>query len=272
MITDKMAQAIIDDIEKLKKSGELDDYLERSKPSVVDNKIREIFESVSFLEDYPIATGPPKSSDVIRYFESNPELIAVVETFNSNPPSSVTTRLSHARLHGGASQLEVAYVIAQLYKKAEYNAAVNGATQPDSIKSLCAEFPTVLSGGLAVLDGDIFVMPSCCTRFPESLMDWRLLLDGGDKPWLGHDPSPWVEIQGDNFLVWPNGGMGEEMDASLKPARFNRAQLKVALASVQQDIRDFLLPLRSWALHYCPADAESLVASFAKAFVDCAGD
>ena len=115
------------------------------------------------------------------------------------------------------------------------------------------------------------IMPSCCCRL-EHWPEWRQLLDTGGQPWLGHDPSPWVEVQDDNFLVWPNGGMGEEIEASVKAARFTRTQLKIALASVQQDIRDFLLPLRRWALHYCPEDAETLVACFAKAFIDCEGN
>ena len=238
---DKVVQAITDEIEKLKKSGELDEYLEHFKPSVVDNKIREIFESLSSFEDYPIATVPPKSPDEIRYFESNPELIAVVETINYSIPEFVTesskSQPSHIQLHGGASHLEVAYVIAKLYKVAERFAAFRGTVAPDSIKALCAEFPTSLSGGLAAIDGNIVIMPSCCCRI-ENWPEWKRLLDTGEQPWLGHDPSPWVEIQDDNFLVWPNGGMGEEIEASAKAPRFTRTQLKIALASVQEDIRN----------------------------------
>lgn len=178
----------------------------------------------------------------------------------------------HIQLHRGASHLEVAYVITKLLKVAEERfAAFRGTVAPNSIKALCAEFPTSIFGGLAAIDGNIVIMPSCCCRF-EYWPEWRQLLDTGERPWLGHDPSPWVEIQDDNFLVWPNGGMGEEIEASAKAVRFTRTQLKIALASVQQDIRDFLLPLRSWALNYCPEDAETLVTSFSKAFIDCEGN
>lgn len=268
---DKIAQAIIDDIEKLIKSGEVIEY----KPSAIDNKIKDIFESLSSFEDSSGLTVPPKNPNEIKYFESNPKLIAMVETINYSIPTFVTesnkSQPSHIQLHGGASYLEVAYLIAKLYTVAERFAAFRGTVAPDSIKALCAEFPASLNGGLAAIDGNIIIMPSCCCRL-EHWPEWRQLLDTGEQPWLGHGPSPWVEVQDNNFLVWPNGGMGEEMDASLKPARFNRAQLKAALASVQQDIRDFLLPLRSWALHYCPEDAETLVASFSKAFIDCEGN
>lgn len=268
---DKVAQAIIDDIEKLIKSGEVIEY----KPSAIDNKIKDIFESLPSFEDSSDVTVPPKNPDEIKYFESNPKLIAVVETINYSIPTFVTesskSQPSHIQLLGGASNLEVAYLIAKLYTVAERFAAVRGTVAPDSIKALCAEFPASLNGGLAAIDGNIIIMPSCCCRL-EHWPEWRQLLDTGEQPWLGHGPSPWVEVQDNKFLVWPNGGMGEEMDASLKPARFNRTQLKVVLASVQQDIRDFLFPLRRWALHYCLEDTDLLVACFAKAFANFESD
>ena len=116
---DKVAQAIIDDIEKLIKSGEVIEY----KPSTIDNKIKDIFESLSSFEDSSSVTVPPKSPDEIRYFESNPELIAVVETINYSilefAIESSKSQPSHIQLHGGASHLDVAYVIATLYKVAK---------------------------------------------------------------------------------------------------------------------------------------------------------
>lgn len=272
---DKFFERLMASIREAEEAGDLPKPL---PPSPVDNKIKEIFESLSSFEDDSNLIFPPKNPDVINYFEANPALIALVETDRSAPPQSVkggrSVYFSHIQLHGDASQSTVAHLIAKLFRMAEFHAAVgeNEAPPPNTIKALCADFPTVLLGGLAVIDGDIFIPSSCCTRFPESLMDWRQLLISGDKPWLGHDPSPWVEIQDDNFLVWPDGGMEEEKDPLDKPACFNRTQLKVALENVQQDIRDFLVPLRSWAMRYYPADAEVLVACFAKAFVDCNGD
>ena len=82
MITDKVAQAIADEIERLKKSGELIEY----KSSAIDNKIKDIFESLSYFEDSSSVNVPPKNPDEIRYFESNPELIAVVGTINYSIP------------------------------------------------------------------------------------------------------------------------------------------------------------------------------------------
>ena len=157
---------------------------------------------------------------------------------------------------------------------AELHAAIREEKKspPETIKALCSDFPAVLPGGLAVIDNDIFIGPSCCTRFPESLIDWKQLLISGHQPWLGHDPTPWVEIQDDNFLVWPDDGQETKQDATNKPARFTRDELNIALENVQQDIRDFLVPLRSWAMRFYPADAEELVACFSKAFVDSNGD
>ena len=152
---EKVAQAIADEIERLKKSGELIEY----KPSAIDNKIKDIFASLSYFEDSSSVNVPPKIPDEIRYFESNPELIAVVETINYSIPTFVTasskSQPSHIQLHGGASHLEVAYVIAKLYTVAERFAAFRGTVAPDSIKALCAEFPTSLNGGLAAIDGNI---------------------------------------------------------------------------------------------------------------------
>jgi hypothetical protein len=175
---------------------------------------------------------------------------------------------SHVQLHGGASHLEVAQIVAALFRRAELNAANRETDPPDTIEALCADFPKGLSGGLAFLDSNITIKPSPLACFPESLSAWRQLLDIGKMP-EDHGPYAYVEVQDDNFLMSKYDVMLEDIQP---PTHFDRTQLKVALENVQQDIRDFLLPLRSWAMCYYPADAEELVACFTRVFVDSDGD
>lgn len=253
-----------------------DGTLERPKYSAVDIKIDEIFKSFTCLEDCYITTEQTQNPALVEYFESNPSLIALLKKGRRRDyPSSHLSFLPMnpisyrcVRLCAETSYLEIAEIIAILFRLAEDNAIERGAIPPSTFKALCADFPDNLSGGLAFLDNNITIMPSLFACLPESLSAWQQFLETGDEMSIKHGPYANVTVQGDNFLM-------DKLDVTIEEKRdfqtsthFNRTQLVCALNTVQQDVRDFLIPLRSWAMRYYPEDAEKLVACFTKAFVD----
>ena len=95
---DEFVRRIIDGVDELIKSGEFN----IPPPSPVANIIKEIINSASSVEEIesvPVSTNKPER---IEYFETNPGLIALVETDRSNPPQTIidgeSVYLSHIQL------------------------------------------------------------------------------------------------------------------------------------------------------------------------------
>jgi hypothetical protein len=263
-----------DDDEVVRRIIEGVDELNLPPPSPVDNIVREILDSFTSIEECNIVAGQQKHADVTKYFETNPELLALVKADDNYFLAEETTR--YVALHGMVSQGDVARIVAALFRSAELNAVDQGETSPDTIKALCANFPKQLSGGLALIKDETFwKIPTPTFNFlPEDLSAWQQLHDTNYMPWIGEGSYPNIIVQGDNFEIWPIGEIAESefMSDPGIHACLNRTQLKVALENVRQDTRDFLVPLRSWAMRFYPADEEELVACFTKAFVDSNGD
>ena len=191
--------------------------------------------------------------------ENGPQLYAVIEC-----PMEAPAFVGHVgprpwpgfvRLSGWSPDHEVALVVAQL---ARYG---HGGGGPTSIEGLVADFPHVVPGGLAAVDGPEAVHPSCCCGL-ESWRDWYQLLNDGQSPWLGHDPSPWVEKRNEQFLVWPDGGLGEAAVGELHPIRFSKHALATSLAAAERDLGAFAGRLRDWASVLAPAYAQALIDGF----------
>ncbi|MGK4580150.1 hypothetical protein [Kitasatospora sp. HPMI-4] len=111
-------------------------------------------------------------------------------------------------------------------------------------------------GGLRVRDTatGTTLNPGCCC----GLEDWRAWLevsDGGEM-WLGHDPTPWAEHDGEALRLHPD----EKRPGPV--IELPRAELRRLLAGVRQDLADFLLLLADWAGRYAPDSAEALVSAF----------
>jgi hypothetical protein len=168
--------------------------------------------------------------------DSEPHLCAVVECPIEAPAFVAPVRPrpwpGFIQLSGASPDQDVALVVAQL---ARYG---HGAGGPTTIESLAADFPHVTPGGLAAVDRLTTVLPSCCCGL-ESWRDWYRLLSEGQSPWLGHDPSPWVEMRGEEFLVWPDGGLGDAGVGEFQPIRFSKLGLAASLANAEADLGAF---------------------------------
>ncbi len=193
-----------------------------------------------------------------------PTLWAVIESPSEVPPYVGPTPArpwpSHVRLHSGTSDELIALVVGQLL---QYG---HSATKPSSIAELLAKFPGVAPGGLTATDMRQSIYPSCCCGL-ETWHEWKDLLNHGTQPWLGHDPSPWVEAKGEQFLVWPDGGMGEAPTEGMHPVLFTNCELHRALDEVERDLAAFVDRLRTWCRTRSPEAADQLAARFQQAFI-----
>ncbi|MFI0217065.1 hypothetical protein [Streptomyces lydicus] len=64
----------------------------------------------------------------------------------------------------------------------------------EQLRRLLQQEKLIAPGGLRLreIDIDVTVRPGCCCGL-EDWRDWLGLLEG-DVPWLGHDPSPAIEV------------------------------------------------------------------------------
>jgi hypothetical protein len=188
-----------------------------------------------------------------------PTLRAVIES-PAEAPSFVAVLParpwpSHVRLWAETPDTQVALVVAQL---AQYG---HGGDAAEDLAALVNAFPEIVPGGIAAGDELQEVFPSCCCGL-ETWREWQKVATDGTGPWLGHDPSPWVEAREDAILVWPDGGLGEASEADQHPVRFSRPQFDTALVEVEGDLRDFQIRLKAWAASVSPELATGLADRF----------
>ncbi|MFJ6465723.1 hypothetical protein ACIQM0_32645 [Streptomyces sp. NPDC091387] len=143
------------------------------------------------------------------------------------------------------------------------------ATDPDDsgrvpdaaerVRRLIACDRVVASGGLRVRDAatGVTVNPGCCCGL-EDWREWLRLLDG-DPVYLGHDPTPRAEADGQVIRLWPDGGDGTERPEA-QPVRLPVSELPGVLRSVRTDLRGFLALAARWADRYVPSQAGELMA------------
>lgn len=146
------------------------------------------------------------------------------------------------RLWGEMTYPEIGLIFAQL---AQYNRIELSNDKQVVLKQILKAKSLVLPGGIQIVcTGQHTISPSCCCGL-ETWREWIDFLKTGQSPWLGHDPSPWVEGLGDVVRIWSNGG--------IEPARnafhidVSRSQFEKALRVVERDLQAFLFCIDSWA-------------------------
>lgn len=196
---------------------------------------------------------------------ASPEIHAVVEVavqreglWVSLPPEPWP---HFVRLSPATTEEEVALVVGTLscYGRSQRSPA-------QSAEVLGKSFPEVLPGGFAVVGSDRTVFPSCCCGL-ETWADWTKVLHGGGTPWMGHDPSPLVEVLEGHVYVWSDGALGHKPESE-SPLTFTSDQFDHAVRRAANDIAGFVLPLRSWLETHAPRNAKAIVQRFRDAFVD----
>ncbi|MBB4936523.1 hypothetical protein FHR32_000828 [Streptosporangium album] len=82
------------------------------------------------------------------------------------------------------------------------------------IRALLEQDDLILPGGLEVrdLNAGPAIVPGCCCGL-ESWREWSQVLSG-EYPWLGHDPTPRIALDGDRIRVWQDSHVegGDSVD------------------------------------------------------------
>jgi hypothetical protein len=164
------------------------------------------------------------------------------------------------RLSPATTEEEVALVVGTL---SSYGRSQR--TPAQSAEDLVKTFPAVLPGGLAVVGSEHTVFPSCCCGL-ETWSEWLKVLKGGGSPWMGHDPSPLVEVLDGHVYVWSDGALGSKPESE-SPLVFTSEQFDQAVRRAARDIDGFMLPFKSWLKMHAPRSAHAIAEKFKNAFV-----
>ncbi len=174
-----------------------------------------------------------------------PELHPVIQTpwFRGTPPWPwpIADRkpFSFVRLSGQSTEAEVGSFIAQLVS---YNRVEAESTLAGLVAGVVAAESLVLPGGVQASAGEYEIGPSCCCGL-EQWRDWLECLESGDSPWMGHDPSPWVEWADGIVRVWADRGL----DPAAVAIDFERGRFVAELGRVGRELRAFLPLVEEWA-------------------------
>lgn len=174
---------------------------------------------------------------------ANPHFQAVVEValYEGEPlcpwPIADCKPFSLIRLSGKMTDRQVGLVFAQLVN---YNNLESEGDTNNLLHQVIQAETLVLPGGLQVRSDDKVINPSCCCGL-ETWRDWLRFLKTGRSPWLGHDPSPWVEKAGGLIHAWSDK-KAKSFHIDFQPSKFD-----AELSKVQQDLSEFLARIESWA-------------------------
>jgi hypothetical protein len=145
------------------------------------------------------------------------------------------------RLSAEMTQPEIGLFFAQL---AHYNQIDLSENRATILRKILAADGLVLAGGIQAVSAEQVISPSCCCGL-EDWRKWQEFLRTGETPWLGHDPSPWLEQVGSVIRIWSDGGLGDSMKNAFK-IEVDRPTFERALRSVEQDLLGFRFCIESW--------------------------
>ena len=137
--------------------------------------------------------------------------------------------LSWIRLSSEMTEQEIGSIVAQLVQYDQLEFSEDSHLVLDRI--LTAE-SLILPGGIQAILGDQTIDPSCCCGL-ETWRKWQAFLTTGNSPWLGHDPSPWVEANHEQIRIWSDGGLGESTQNALR-IDVSRSTFRQAVQNVEQ--------------------------------------
>lgn len=168
---------------------------------------------------------------------------------------------SMIRLSAEMTYAQIGLVIAQL---AKYNQIELTGDRLTVLNQIIAAESLVLPGGIQVTSEMQNTISSSCCCGLETWRDWLDFLKTGASPWLGHDPSPWIENLGDAIRIWSDGGTQAVSKAFY--IEVSRDRFAKALILVEHDLQAFLFCIDSWAREIGFAQSSKLCQKFDKCF------
>ena len=174
---------------------------------------------------------------------ANPHIQAVVEVMMDKGdllcpwPVADCKKFRSIRLSGNMTDLEVGLIFAQLVN---FNDLESEGDTNNLLHRVIQANTLNLPGGLQVISADKVINTGCCCGL-EMWRNWSRFLKTGQSPWLGHDPSPWIEKRKNLICVWSDRkGKTFHID-------FERSKFEAELSKVQQDLSGFLARIEAWA-------------------------
>jgi len=153
---------------------------------------------------------------------------------------------------GQTSDADIVRAIASI---ASYSRNIGVRSSLRETTSAIAETPSfVVGGGLLLRTGDFMVAPSCCCGL-EGWREWYAVKKGGQSPWLGHDPMPWIDCSGDLAVAW-------EDEKHRRSATVTYEAIRIALDQAEHDLAQFVERIRAWGSRH---DADPRLADHLKA-------
>lgn len=168
--------------------------------------------------------------------------------------------LAMIRLWGEMTYPEIGLVFAQL---ARYNQIELANNKQTVLEEILKTESLVLPGGIQIVSAEKVIPPSCCCGL-ETWREWIDFLQTGHSPWLGHDPSPWVERQGNIIRIWSDGGIAPTQDAF--HIDVSQPEFEKALMGVERELKAFLLAIERWAQNISFAEPNQLFQKFDQCF------
>ena len=131
----------------------------------------------------------------------------------------------------------------------DYNQRSPRGSLRERIQRLAEADECVLAGGLIASKDDFSLLPGCCCGL-EDWTEWKGLSPGTDSPWLGHDPSPWVETLEDLVMLHAGGALDESPDKITRDTlEVSYEELNAAVARAESDLISFMTGLRECLRH-----------------------
>jgi hypothetical protein len=149
--------------------------------------------------------------------------------------------LAWIRLSAEMTQPEIGLFFAQL---ASYNQIDLSRNREAILKDILAADRLALAGGIQAVFNEQVISPSCCCGL-EGWREWQRFLKTGETPWLGHDPSPWLEQVDGVIRIWSDGGLGDSIENAFK-IEVERPVFERALQSLERDLLGFQFCIESW--------------------------
>ncbi|MEV0549081.1 hypothetical protein [Nocardia salmonicida] len=176
------------------------------------------------------------------------QAVVEVPNFDFEPPQpwpvSSADPYSWVPINGGCSDAEVGLFVSGLTLGLE---VAEPGGREDVVANLLAAETLFQPGGLRLTDTitGAVVVPGCCAGL-EDWREWAEVLTGS-SPWLGHDPTPEVEIGANELRVWQDSGANRRAAESVVVAR---SLLPDLLNEVHRDLVGFLSRVQVWTERY----------------------
>ncbi|MFC9965284.1 hypothetical protein ACFVH4_13680 [Nocardia ignorata] len=171
------------------------------------------------------------------------QAVVEVPNFDFEPPQPwpvlPAEPYSFVPIHRGCSDAEVGLFVSGLTRGLETT-----GSRDEVVTALRAEETLLQPGGLRLTDTvtGAVIEPGCCAGLEE----WREWVDvlTGTPPWLGHGPTPEVEIGVDELRVWQDSGADRQAAQSVV---VERSSLPGLLNRVHRDLVGFLACVQAWS-------------------------